>query len=382
MYPNFYYIFKDFFGVSIPFLKLINTFGFFVAISFITSSILLSMELKRREKLQLLQYSEETIIIGNKATIYELITNFLIGFLIGFKIIALLFNNEALKNPQAFILSSQGNFLIGLLVGLLFLGIVYYQKKKKSISVPEKRIIRVWPSDRVSDIVFLAIIWGIIGAKIFNSLETFDDFLRDPIASLISFGGLTFYGGLIFATIFISRYAKKKNIDLKQLADSITLILLLSYSIGRLGCYFSGDGDWGIVNNKVNPYSFLPNWLWSDNFPRNVINAGIPMANCFEDHCRVLAEPVYPTALYESIISFFLFLVLWLNRRKIKKPLIITGLYCIANGIERFLIEKIRVNYKYEFLPFSPTQAEIISTIFILTGLGILIYVYKKKSLK
>jgi prolipoprotein diacylglyceryltransferase len=44
------------------------------------------------------------------------------------------------------------------------------------------------------------------------------------------------------------------------------------------------------------------------------------------------------------------------------------GLYLVLNGIERFLIEKIRVNSTYDLLGMHPTQAELISVLLILFG--------------
>ena len=52
----------------------------------------------------------------------------------------------------------------------------------------------------------------------------------------------------------------------------------------------------------------------------------------------------------------------------------IFGIYMILNGIERFLVEKIRVNTKYDFGWFHPTQAEIISFFLVLAGILIIIF--------
>jgi prolipoprotein diacylglyceryltransferase len=92
------------------------------------------------------------------------------------------------------------------------------------------------------------------------------------------------------------------------------------------------------------------------------------MAGCTGQFCNQLPVPVYPTALYEIIICLILFFVLWFIRKRIKIPGQLFGLYLVFNGMERFFIEKIRVNTKYEFLPFHPTQAEIISLILIIGG--------------
>ena len=65
-------------------------------------------------------------------------------------------------------------------------------------------------------------------------------------------------------------------------------------------------------------------------------------------------------------------------RKRFKVAGTLFGFYLFLNGIERFLIEKIRVNTKYESLPFQPTQAEIISLLLIITGMFLMIYLPKR----
>ena len=62
MYPNLYYAFKDIFGVSLSGLKLVNSFGFFVAISFIISAWVLTLELRRRQQLGQFSFTEQSIV--------------------------------------------------------------------------------------------------------------------------------------------------------------------------------------------------------------------------------------------------------------------------------------------------------------------------------
>ena len=80
MYPNLYYVFKDWFGVEWKGLNILNTFGLMVAIAFIVAAIVLTSELKRKEKLGLLFPREEMITVGKPASLMELIINALIGF--------------------------------------------------------------------------------------------------------------------------------------------------------------------------------------------------------------------------------------------------------------------------------------------------------------
>lgn len=373
MYPNLYYAFKDIFGIELSGLKLVNSFGFFVALSFIIAAWILTLELRRKQQLGLFVHTEETITIGAPAGIKELLLNFLLGFVFGYKIIGAFTVPDALNDPQAFILSGKGSLVTGVLLGLVFGGLKWWEKNKQKLDKPETRTIRIWPQDRVGDIVIYAALFGFIGAKIFHNLENWNDFVKDPVGSLIAFSGLTFYGGLICAGIAIILYARSKKIKVVHLCDAMAPTMMLAYALGRIGCQVSGDGDWGIVNLHPKPFGWLPNWMWAYQYPHNVIGEGVAIPGCAGQYCNQLPMPVYPTPFYEIVVCLILFFVLWALRKRIKIPGQLFGLYLIFNGVERFFIEKIRVNTKYELLPFKPTQAEIISLVLVLAGILLII---------
>ncbi len=90
----------------------------------------------------------------------------------------------------------------------------------------------------------------------------------------------------------------------------------------------------------------------------------------------MLELPVYPTPFYEIIACLILFGVLWSIRKRIKVPGVIFGIYLIMNGIERFFIEKIRVNTKYDIW-LHPTQAEIIAALMVIGGVVLIWYCRK-----
>jgi prolipoprotein diacylglyceryl transferase len=369
MYPNLYYASKDLFGIELSGLKLINSFGFFVALCFIISAWVLTLELRRKQQQGLFSYTEEKIVIGAPASILDLVLNFLLGFVFGYKIIGAFTIPDALNDPQSFILSSKGNLLLGILVGLFFAGLKWYEKHKQQLDKPEERMVRIWPHDRVGDLLIYAAGFGFLGAKIFHNLENWNDFAKDPIGALLSFSGLTFYGGLICAGAAIMLYARRIKLPIVHLVDAFAPILMLGYAIGRIGCQVSGDGDWGIANLNPKPFSWLPDWLWAYQYPHNVVGEGVPIPGCTGPYCNQLVPAVYPTALYEVILCSLIFALLWSIRKKIKVPGQLFGIYLMFNGMERFLIESIRVNTKYESLPFQPTQAQIISVSLFLVGL-------------
>jgi prolipoprotein diacylglyceryltransferase len=200
---------------------------------------------------------------------------------------------------------------------------------------------------------------------------------------------------------------------------------MLAYAVGRIGCQVSGDGDWGILNSAyvtnrftgkavlaqpgdyegmlgqfANDYAnefhglanvphlsvkapgFLPDWLFAYAYPHNVIGSmpGAQIQGCVGDYCNQLPIPVFPTPIYETLICMGLFFFLWSIRKRLKTPGNLFAVYLILNGAERFLIEHIRVNSKYNIFGLHPTQAELISAALVIAGVAILWTLNRKKS--
>ncbi len=349
MYPDFQYLLEALFHHSMPgWLSIFKTFGFFVALAFIAAARVLTAELQRKEKLGLLLPVWKKLKVKNTDT----------------------------STPNA----------------------------PKTI---EKEV-KMYPHQLITEIVFAAAIGGIIGAKIFNAFETWNDFIQDPINNFFSRSGLTFYGGFIVATIVLYYYTRKYKIPFKHLCDAAAPAIILAYGIGRLGCQFSGDGDWGINNTayvtqadgtlrtalasdmqyittitKGTPgFSFpapngVPQWLVAMNYPHNVGYEGMPIAGCEGEYCRVLPVAVFPTPVYESFLGIALFGLMWALRKRIRYPLHMFALYLIFAGVERFCVELIRVNTYIDLGFMRLTQAELISVILFISGVSILTF-YRK----
>ncbi len=384
MYPNFYYIFKDWFGLEIPFLQIINSFGFFVAVSFLLAGIFMQKELKRKFKDGILGEAKTlSYMDGVPLTTSDYITSAITGFILGYKILPLLLDfKTAGGNPQEYLLSLKGNPILGILLAAAFLAYNYYIDKKQRLPEPVKKTKVIDPSYYIGEFTLGAFIAGILGAKLFHILENLDDFYQDPIGSIVSFSGLTFYGGLIVGGATVLYLAKKRGIPFLHMLDVGGPAMMLAYGIGRIGCHVSGDGDWGIANTDPKPswMSFLPDWMWSYDYPNNVNSIGVPIPGCIgEQHCNHLVPSVFPTPFYETIMALILFFILWSIRKKIKFGGMLFGIYLVLNGMERFFIEKIRVNNIEEFAGIKFTQAELISTILMLLGVILIIFAYKKK---
>jgi len=399
MYPTIYHALLDLFGLDWPWAKLLNSFGFFVALAFLTASYILSLELKRKAKEGLFKAGKRTITEGGKPDWTDIITNGLLGFIIGWKFIYMFANSDKLftsgHSPQQHIFSWEGYWLIGLLLGAGFAWWRWRDYKKKELPNPVVKEYDVYPHHLTGNITFLAALFGIIGAKLFHLFENpreFVEFFTNP--SLESFlSGLTVYGGLILGAIAVLLYARSKKINGWHLSDAAAPAMILGYGIGRIGCQVSGDGDWGIANTAPKPgwLSWAPDWLWAYDYPNNVNQVtgvsndtfGLPITDsgvpCFEGYCTHLSPSVFPTPVYETLMTLVIFGILWSLRKRITIPGVIFSIYLIFNGVERFLIEKIRVNNKFDFLGMKVTQAETIAVIFVIIGVGLLLWLVRRQ---
>jgi len=238
------------------------------------------------------------------------------------------------------------------------------------------------PYQLMDTLIFWCAICGFVGARLFSFFENITLFIADPMPQLLSANGWTFLGGLVFGALIYLYIGHKYGMKLIVLADIGSPGMLVAYAVGRMGCQLSGDGDWGIVNARPKPgwLSALPDWMWSFNFPHNVLNSGVLIPNCRGNHCRVLVEGVYPTSFYEIVIISTAFLILWLLRKKIKRSGVVFCLFLLINGLERFFIEQIRVNHFYQILGFNLTQAQLISLLMFVGGVLGLIAIYRKPS--
>ena len=229
-------------------------------------------------------------------------------------------------------------------------------------------------------------------AKAFHILENLDQFAADPVGMILSTGGLTFYGGLIVAALLIAWTVRRAGLPVARVADAVAPGLILGYGIGRIGCYLAGDGDWGICSRLADKPAGLPSWLWSETFPRNLMGPGqtpvdvIPYTAAemqragMDASACIGASGVYPTMLYELAMCLVAFAALWALRRHRYRAGWLFGLYLVLTGVERFVIEQIRVNNVGSWFGVSATQAEVISVLLVLGGIGLIVWAMRGRA--
>lgn len=274
--------------------------------------------------------------------------------------------------PELFKIGPFTVYSFGLMLGIAFIVSSYFLAKE----IERKKL----DPDLATQVTLLAMVFGIIGSKLFNLFENWSDFLNDPVGMAFSPGGLTFYGGLILAVIAIWIYVKRKGVPFLVIADVAAPALALAYGIGRIGCHLAGDGDYGIPTS-------LP---WGTNYE----NGTVPPSVMFSDpdllkHFPWIAQkfpngvpnntPLHPAPIYEFIVMMIIFLILWRFRKKVWMDGKLFMLYLVFAGIERFLIEFIRLNPRYLF---GLSEAQLISVVMIIFGSLAFYYLSKNKNLK
>jgi phosphatidylglycerol:prolipoprotein diacylglycerol transferase len=180
---------------------------------------------------------------------------------------------------------------------------------------------------------------GLAGAKLYHLLESPADFFAHPLALLISPYGFAWFGGLLAGFAAFVWVGRRQRIPLLTLLDAGSPAAALGYGIGRIGCFLSGDGDYGIPTS-------LP---WGMSFPNGLVPT---------------TQRVHPTPIYELIVACAIAWFLWRmfdrQRNALRNNPLPAGsvfaAYLVLTGLARFLVEFIRINPR-SFLGMSNAQA-------------------------
>jgi phosphatidylglycerol:prolipoprotein diacylglycerol transferase len=139
----------------------------------------------------------------------------------------------------------------------------------------------------VTDLVFVAVITGILGAKVFHLLEYTDEVLDHPASMIFSRNGFSIYGGLCFGTVAAIFCLVRRRVPVLPMLDAAAPAMMLELRRRAVGSAIS-DGDWGVAADLALKPSWLPDWLWAQTYENNI--AGV-----------TIAAPGSPTALQTAM---------------------------------------------------------------------------------
>ncbi|MCU7490748.1 MAG: prolipoprotein diacylglyceryl transferase [Bacteroidota bacterium] len=269
--------------------------------------------------------------------------------------------------PRLFQIGPFTVYSYGLMLGIAFIIASYVLTKELERRKMDPNI--------ATEITLYAIIFGLIGSKLFYVFENWDAFAANPLGEFFSPGGLTFYGGFLLALAAIFFTIRRKKIPFLVIADATAPSLALAYGIGRIGCHLAGDGDYGIPTN-------LP---WGTNYengtvPPSYAFRGSEIAKHYPGGVVPDNTPLHPAPVYEFFIAMIIFGILWKLRKKSNWP---DGklfmFYLIFTGTARLSVEFIRLNPKYLF---GLTEAQLIAAALIIGGVTGLIFFRNHPALK
>ena len=173
--------------------------------------------------------------------------------------------------------------------------------------------------------VAIAVVAGIVGAKLWHVLDTPSDFRVLGWRVLWDTSGFAWYGGVIFSILALLVQGWRAKIGGLRMLDLAAPAAAVGYGVGRIGCFLSGDGCYGIATKLPFPLGM--------SFPHGMVPTppGI----------RVL-----PTPLFELAGGLLIGWYLWRRAGKPSPVGMITGQYLVLSGLARFLVEFIRRNPK------------------------------------
>jgi len=215
-------------------------------------------------------------------------------------------------------------------------------------------------ADAIPDIVMAALLGTLIGAKTYYVVLT-----GDPSA-FFSRGGFVFWGGFMGSVALCWVTIKYKKLIFLRIADVAGIAIAAGYSVGRSGCWAVGD-DYG------RPWS----GPFAARFPEGAPPSTVSVMSSQFGATFPPGTPgntvvaVHPTQLYEVVLGFVMFAILWRLRKHRFQEGWLFGVWCVLAGFERFVIEFFRA--KDDQTTAGLTTAQIIAITVFTIGIGLIV---------
>ena len=219
------------------------------------------------------------------------------------------------------ILFQVGGFTLytyGFFLALGFLAAIWFSKRNA-------RFYDLKPDD-ISDLFFVILLSGIIGARLLYVVINFEDFRASPLDVFKLWnGGLVFFGGFIAAVAASIVALKIKKLPFLKTADTLAPGVALGHAVGRIGCFFAGCC-----------------------YGRQ---CDLPFAVTFShpDSLAPLHVLLHPTQVYMVLANLVLFFILvGIQRHKRFHGMVFLS-YVFLYSVFRFIIEFFRGDFRGDF---------------------------------
>jgi phosphatidylglycerol:prolipoprotein diacylglycerol transferase len=196
------------------------------------------------------------------------------------------------------------------------------------------------PVDWAYEAVFAALAGGFVGARVDYLIQNWDTASDDLLGAAFSGAGLVWLGGVLGGAIAVLAWGWWRGFFGLRLLDFSAPLIALGYTIGRVGCQLSGDGDYGEPSD-------------------------LPWAMAYPDGTEPTDVEVHPTPIYETLAMGLITFALWRLRDRLR-PGLVFALWLVLSGLERLLVEFVRRN---EAVAVGLTWPQLVSIAMIVAGL-------------
>ena len=211
--------------------------------------------------------------------------------------------------------------------------------------------------ETIIDLAPYLIIFGIIGARLYYCILSYDFYLRFPTEIIaIRHGGISIHGAILGGLIGLWIFAKRHKINPVKLCDVSAIGLSLAQAIGRWGNFFNSEA-FGAPTNLPWKLYIAPQYR------------PIP----YQEY-----QYFHPAFLYECILDVVIFIILLalVKTGKLKKDGNLALIYLILYSIVRIIVEMFRLDsVKYIF---GMPVAIFVSIGIIIISVALLIINYRR----